>query len=271
MRSVALAPLHHEEVGSGPALLLIHGTGGGGSRFAQAAEHLAKHHRVITYDRRGFAGSRGASHPRRGYHAAHADDAAQLLDELGIERAAVCGWSAGGLVALELALRHPERVSSLVLYEPPFHASRQFQPIIMAGFAWMMLLRLVGQRRAAARSFFRIAMGPDAARMPPGAVDKLLEDADAVLKEIDGGTGEAITEARLAQLACPVTLMVGGATSPFLIAASDRLNRMLPRAGVMRVPHAGHAMPMLQPLAFADAISRAIADMGAMVKAPRRE
>jgi pimeloyl-ACP methyl ester carboxylesterase len=47
--------------------------------------------------------------------AAMADDVVRLLDRLGIERAAVAGWSMGGMVAQELAARFPERVSALVL------------------------------------------------------------------------------------------------------------------------------------------------------------
>lgn len=271
MQSAAQPPLWHEVVGAGSPILLIHGTGGDGGSFRGVVEHLQKRHRVIVYDRRGFSRSGGAPHASRGYYRAHADDAVRLLDELKLPRAAVVGWSAGGLVALELAAAHPHRVDALLVYEPPFQAARIFHVKALAGYAWSMLLRAAGRKRAAAEAFFRIALGRDWGRLPPQAREAMLSDSDAVLHELSGGTGEHLTGQRLGALTCPVTVMVGGATSPFLIAASDRLSRLLPRAGVIRVPQAGHAMPVLQPLAFADAISRAISDMAAMVRASARE
>jgi len=269
--AAAAAPLHHDVHGSGPPVLLIHGTGADGDAFAGVVEHLERHHRVITYDRRGFSRSAGWSHPPRDYWGAHGDDAAALLASLQSGPASVVAWSGGCLAALELALRPPQRVQSLVLLEPPFHASRHPSLDMIPGFLRVMAFRLAGRKRSAARAFFQVALGRDFARMPSSLQDKLLDGSDAVLQELKGGTGEPITAERLARLSCPLTIVVGGDSPKFLIAASDRLNRMLPRAGVIRVPHAGHAMPVLQPLAFADAISRAISDMGAMVRSPARE
>ena len=245
--------------GQGAPLLLIHGTGGDGDAWHGAVEHLTRRHRVIRYDRRGYSRSRGKPHPRCGYYRRHAEDAVALLDALGVERTAVCGWSAGGLVALELAISNPLRVSSLVLYEPPFLVARHISLKPLVGYAWSWSLRLLGRRRAAADAFLRVAMGRDYGRLRPAARDRLSADADTVLHELDGGTGEDLTAERLRTIACPVTLLVGDETSPFLIAASDRLSRMLPRAALIRVPRAGHGMPVLQPLAFAAVLERAVA------------
>ena len=75
-------------------------------------------HRVIAYDRRGFARSSAAP---RGVLADQARDAAELLEALGASPATVVGWSAGGVIALDLAASYPERVASLVLAEPAVH------------------------------------------------------------------------------------------------------------------------------------------------------
>ena len=88
---------------------------------------LAASHRVVAPDLRGFGGT-----PQPGEAYADADDVAHLLDELGIERAAVVGSSFGGRVALELATRHPERVDSLVLLCTAYRGLEVNDPVLLA-------------------------------------------------------------------------------------------------------------------------------------------
>src|SRR5258708_7839619 len=94
------AKLHYLVQGSGPPLLLIHGTGGDADAFSAALPGLAQSNTVIAYDRRSFSRSRAKPHPPRQYYSNHAADAVELLKGLGIATANVFGWSAGGLVAL---------------------------------------------------------------------------------------------------------------------------------------------------------------------------
>src|SRR5205807_5926921 len=109
--------LYYREAGSGPPLLLIHGTGGHADAFDKIVTPLAERYRVIAYDRRGHSRSAAMMHPSKDYFRHHADDAAALLRKLKAAPAAVLGWSGGGVVALTLAVRHPDVVSRLVLYE----------------------------------------------------------------------------------------------------------------------------------------------------------
>ncbi|HEX6300183.1 MAG TPA: alpha/beta hydrolase [Acidimicrobiia bacterium] len=74
---------------------------------------------VVTYDRRGTRRSGGDDWPGGG-SAQHADDAAGLLRALKIDAAVVFGASAGGIVALQLALRHPNRVHRALIFEPGY-------------------------------------------------------------------------------------------------------------------------------------------------------
>jgi 3-oxoadipate enol-lactonase len=99
---------------SGTPLLLIVGLGGSsrGWHALQVPEFSAAR-RTITYDHRGVGGSRDPGGPFT--TADLADDAAALLDAIGIECAHVLGAFMGGMVAQELALRHPARVDRLVL------------------------------------------------------------------------------------------------------------------------------------------------------------
>src|SRR5690349_15358034 len=107
--------LYYTVQGAGAPMLLIHGTGMNSDFWGPALLELAKQHCVLAYDRRGY--SRSFAAPRRDYHT-DAEDAAALLQGLGRAPATVVGWSAGGIVALDLAIHHPDLVNGLVLYEP---------------------------------------------------------------------------------------------------------------------------------------------------------
>ncbi len=106
--------LHYEVAGEGPPVLFISGTGGDlRTRPGPFDSPLARRCTLAAYDQRGLGQSDKPDGPYT--MADYADDAARLLDVLGWERAGVLGVSFGGMVAQEVALRHPSRVERLVL------------------------------------------------------------------------------------------------------------------------------------------------------------
>lgn len=105
--------LHWESEGDGEAVLLVMGLGMTATGWWRTVPVLAESFRVISFDNRGVGRS---GRPRGPYSAAAmADDAVAVLDAAGEERAHVYGLSLGGMIAQEVALRHPSRVRSLVL------------------------------------------------------------------------------------------------------------------------------------------------------------
>jgi 3-oxoadipate enol-lactonase len=106
--------IYYELAGEGPRLLYISGTGGDlRSKPNHMDGPLPKRFTVLAYDQRGLGQT---SKPDRPYSMAdYGDDAAALMDALGWDRAMVMGVSFGGMVAQELALRHPDKVERLVL------------------------------------------------------------------------------------------------------------------------------------------------------------
>lgn len=115
-RTVAISGgtrLRVTEAGQGESLVLVCGTSQSYPSWAPLLPALTAHYRVISYDHRGIGDSERGEGPIS--MASLADDLAALFGELGIDRAHVLGWSLGSTVAQELALRHPERVGTLVL------------------------------------------------------------------------------------------------------------------------------------------------------------
>jgi len=255
--------LQVRDEGAGPPILLIHGTGAHLGTWEAVIAPLARDHRVIAYDRRGYSGSGGPLHARKGYLAAHAADAAALLDQLGAAPAIVCGWSWGGIVAMALAAWHPDKVARLFLYEPPFHARKHMGWALFRGFVATMFLRFTGRKPAGAEAFFRTALaetdGNNAFdRLTPEMRQSLLANAEPVFRELESGTGEDLSVDEVARIRCPSTLLVGGKTAPFLAEASDRVAKLVPGIRVVREPGAGHAMVAEQPDRFVEILRDAM-------------
>ena len=119
-------PIEYAEAGTGVPLLAVHGSGGGYDQgMAFAAPLTARGIRVIAMSRFGYLRT---PMPVDASATAQADAFVCLLDALAIPQAAVMGGSAGALSALQMAIRHPDRVSALILlvplaYKPPTEAN----------------------------------------------------------------------------------------------------------------------------------------------------
>jgi 3-oxoadipate enol-lactonase len=105
--------LYYESQGEGPAIVLAHGGGGSHVSWWQQVPVLSRHYRCVTFDHRGFGFSRDSTEGPG--PAAFVEDLRQLLDHLGIKRAALAGQSMGGWTVLGFATAYPERVSALAL------------------------------------------------------------------------------------------------------------------------------------------------------------
>lgn len=114
--STRFGALEYAEQGEGPAILMIHGSGGGfdqGLLFGSGL--VAAGYRIIAPSRFGYLRS---GYPEDSSPENQADALAELLDALGVEKAAVAGLSAGAVAALAFALRHPHRCAALLPIVP---------------------------------------------------------------------------------------------------------------------------------------------------------
>ena len=126
--------MYYEIHGSGDPLILLHGGVGAVEMFGEVLPLLVEGRQVIGVDLQ--AHGRTADIDRPMTFEAMADDVAALIEHLGLERADVMGYSLGGGVALQTAIRHPGVVRKLVLVSTPFERDGWY-PEVLAGMEQM--------------------------------------------------------------------------------------------------------------------------------------
>lgn len=248
--------LFYREAGAGIPVLLIHGTGANADLWGGAFETLAKSFRVIAYDRRGYSRS---VHPAvKDYHL-HTQDAAAIIKALGVGPVIVVGWSAGGIIALDLAIKQPELVAALILDEPPLHAKKHPDFSLIRTLVRVSFQRRTNRAELAAQTFLRYALsatngGSAFDRWPDEWQQVIRANSPAILAELDAGTGEYLTNAQISNINCPVTLVWGELSQPFLVNAMHRLTRLLPQARQVRLAGTAHALHIEKQTEFVKAV-----------------
>ena len=160
------------EAGTGRPVLMLHGLGGTKISFLPTIAALAPEYRTIAMDAPGFGDS---DKPFGSYDAAFmARWAIALLDKLGIERADVLGHSMGGRVALELGMRHPERVGSLMLMTPSmaWRGDKRWRPYLRLLRPELALLQPAP--RAVVEAFVRRIVPGAAGNWSAAGIDEFL-------------------------------------------------------------------------------------------------
>ncbi|UCE32344.1 MAG: pyrimidine utilization protein D [Burkholderiales bacterium] len=122
--------IYYESHGEGPPLLLVPGLGGVGSYWNPNIPALSANYRVIIHDHRGLGQS---SRSMIQYSVDQmTDDLLRLLDHLGIDRAHLVGHSTGGAIGQTLAVTHPERLASMIIYASWTRADPFFRRVFEA-------------------------------------------------------------------------------------------------------------------------------------------
>jgi pimeloyl-ACP methyl ester carboxylesterase len=251
--------IEYEAIGEGHAVLFVHGAlVADGLRLLTHEPALGRFRR-IRYHRRGLGGSTRPVGATPTTVTEQAEDARALLDHLGVDRAHVVGHSLGGVIALELAARHPGRVSSLALLEPgplPTPAAAEFVPAVAA----LAERYAAGDAVGAVDGFFGLlgdaGWRETIERAAPGAIAQAVKDAPSLFEsELLGVPAWTFGPERAAAIDCPV-LSVFGTRSPGLFVESrELLHRWFPRCRDADVVDATHLLPAEAPSAVAEAIS----------------
>ncbi|MCA9564114.1 MAG: alpha/beta hydrolase [Myxococcales bacterium] len=138
---------------SGHPVVLIQGSGAVGEGWRHQVPSLSAAHRVLTFDNRGVGESTGPTHNLS--VELMAGDTLALMDHLGWSTAHVVGHSLGGLIAQEIAIAAPERVTSLVLAST-FSRGRHITK--MSGkMAWLSIKSMIGTKQSRRQAFIDMA------------------------------------------------------------------------------------------------------------------
>lgn len=240
----------------GEPLLLIQGMAGHTAVWGEPLlALLEKDFDVVAYDHRGIGDS--SEVPGEFSIADLAEDAAALLDVLGWDSAHVFGISMGGMVAQELALRHPERVRRLVL--GCTYAGGEGAQIVAPGPLQMFEAMQTGDREQAIRAGFLANLSPaftaDEANYPPFQqvalegrvrVQIVLQQAQAAFVHD--------TSRRLGELTAPTLVLHGTADQMVLYANAEHLARLIPDARLHPFDGVGHLFYWERPEETADLI-----------------
>lgn len=247
-------PLHILVRGQGFPVLCLHGHPGSARSLSVFTDPLSQRFRTLAPDLRGYGNSR-TDQPFQMED--HLRDLAALLDRQAIDRCLVLGWSLGGILAMELALRHPERVSGLILVATAAaprsnHPPVTWQDNALTGVAALVNLALPGWEPniewVGKRSLFRHLIQ----QHTPTAYRYLAREAvDAYLKTSQPATDALHTAIRqrynrladLTQITCPCLVLAGAGDRHITAAASQETAQRLPNSTWRCYPNTAHLFP----------------------------
>ena len=256
-----------DDEGSGPPIALVHAGVADRRMWTPLVHDLAGRHRLIRHDVRGV----GESLPPTGpwsHHTALLD----RLDEWLVPRVQLVGASMGAGIAVEAALARPGLAASLILVAPGGallgDAPDSFRPI------WAAEVEALDRGDLDAAVDVNLRAWVDGPRRGPDAVDPEVRAFVGRMQreafEIPEWDADEAPEhelappasGRLAELECPVLVVVGDADDPAILDVGRRIADTAPRAQLVVWPDVGHMLPLERPASFAELVAGFVADLG---------
>jgi pimeloyl-ACP methyl ester carboxylesterase len=204
--------------GAGQPVVLLHGGLANADYWGDQVRFLSKSFEVIVMDSRGHGRSTRDTRPF-GYRLM-ADDVAGLLDFLHVPTAAVIGWSDGAIVGLDLAMRHPTRISRL------FAFAANFDPSGVADIAASPVFNAFIER--AGKEYAAISPTPGDYRAFRAAIEEMWE------------TQPRYTAEQLGGIAIPVWIVDGDHDEAIKRPHTEELARLVSGAGLLIQPQVSH-------------------------------
>lgn len=236
--------LHYEEHGSGPeCIVLIPGLGLPGTAWAPVVEQLAPHLRVLVHEPRGSGDSDAPSSDRYTAETV-ADDLFAVLDAAGVRQAHLVGFSMGGLISQDFALRYPDRVRSMVLLATYAAPDEWLRRVLSLRAEMIQKLGMIDHFRV----FLPFVFSPLAFRTIPErvhAVETRMQTnppaQDAYLRQIEYCLAHSVT-AELRDVSAPTTVVCGSHDLLTSFPLCQELATAIPGATYTKFDGASHAL-----------------------------
>jgi 3-oxoadipate enol-lactonase len=250
------AEIAYDDRGAGPALVFLHAFPLGQFMWDAEAAALSGRRRVVRFDARGFGGSPPGGEPLTMDRIA--DDAAALMDHLGIETATLAGCSMGGYAAFAFVRRHPGRLAGLVLQDTRAGADTEEARANRTALAARVLDEGAG---AAAEAFLPKLVGETTRRENPGLVARLGERIRATSPE---GIARALaalgtrpdSRETLEHIAVPTLVVVGEEDVLTPPAEAKEMAAAIAGGRMEVIPRAGHLSNLENPSFYQAALTR---------------
>jgi pimeloyl-ACP methyl ester carboxylesterase len=249
------ATLYYDEMGAGIPLLFIHGMCGSADVWRDQTQRLSSQFRCIAYDRRGHTRSSLGAITQRTVEL-HADDAATLIETLGLAPCVLVGSSGGARVAFDVVRRFPYLLRGAVLSEPPIMAldpegakdfQRRLKPAVEAA-----LTR--GGPVAAVDTFFEIMCPGLWSALPEAARDPYRANSRELLGDLQMPEYR-VTSTDLTQLQTPCLAIRGSESLPLFQHIVGVLAEQMPNCQLIEFAGSGHVTYFEKPEAFAAAVT----------------
>jgi esterase len=247
--------LYYEEHGTGAAILCIHGGGSSAAFWLDAARVLGTRGRTIIYDRRGsFRSDRPEPYVTDVQQ--QADDAAALIDALTAAPAIVIGRSYGGTIAVDLALRYPDRIHGLAVLEGDAPSLSEEATRWLADLTERVFAAAEADMSTVTATVYRAVAG-DAAwdGLPASAKQILIANGPALVAELRGGFPR-FSPAQLATVRQPTLLVIAkDSLQPGYAEVASSMAAAMPSARVEAI-EGGHLIDPAHPvvLGFIDEV-----------------
>lgn len=230
--------MYYATYGTGSPVLLIHGGLGNADIWANQVIDLMKDHLVIVADSRGHGRSTRTQEPF-GYDLMSADYLA-LLDYLKVDQVDLVGWSDGGIIGLDIAMHHPERLK---------HLFAQAANITIDGVDPNVMNDKVF-------ASYIDWMGKDYARLSPTP-----DQFDAFVTQISAmwGSQPNWTDAEVAAIKVPTVVAAGDHDQAILRPHTEKIAKLIPGSKLVILPNTSHFAMLQAPKEYTAAV-RALID-----------
>jgi 3-oxoadipate enol-lactonase len=253
---VGNARLFYDEAGSGGALVMIHGGLLTKDMWDGPFEKYAREYRVVRYDARNHGLSRSGA-----AEFAHFEDLDNLVKHLKIDKAVVMGLSMGGSIAIDFALKHPEKVAGLILVAPGLAGFRFQDPESESYFKKLEAANASGDPEKVIEVFMGAwVYGPSrkAEDINPAVREKVRAMARRSFAAQNDQAKEfaaaplAIT--RLRDIQAPTLAIVGDLDMPAILEIVGLLEKGVPHFEKVVIPGAAHMVSLEKPAEFDRAV-----------------